>query len=92
MEVKIPIKKPHVIDTLPNSLSAAEEQLNMLLKDKFFGFSNFIDLVFWWCVDILHVWGDITGVNYKLIYILIFVVVHPALIFKFFKLWIVEPE
>ena len=45
MEVKIPIKKPSVIDTLPNSLSTAEEQLNMLLKDKFFGFTNFIDLV-----------------------------------------------
>ena len=42
MEVKIPIKKPSVIDTLPNSLSTAEEQLNMLLKEKFFGFTNFI--------------------------------------------------
>ena len=56
MEVKIPIKKPTIIDTLPNSLNAAEEQLNMLLKDKFFGFTNFIDLVFWWCVDVLQVW------------------------------------
>ena len=59
MEVKIPIKKPPVIDTLPNSLSTAEEQLNMLLKDKFFGFTNFIDQVFWRCVDILHAWGEI---------------------------------
>ena len=42
MEVKIPIKKSLIIDTLPNSLNAAEEQLNMLLKDKFFGFTNFL--------------------------------------------------
>ena len=90
MEVKIPIKKPHVIDILPNSLSAAEEQLNMLLKDKFFGFSNFIDLVFWWCVDILHVWGDITGLGYNLINILIFILLQPALILIFFTLWIVD--
>ena len=87
MEVKIPIKKPLIIDTLPSSLSAAEEQLNILLKDKF---SNFIDLVFWWCVDVLQVWGDITGLGYNLINILIFILLQPALILIFFTLWIVE--
>ena len=90
MEVKIPIKKPTIIDTLPNSLNAAEEQLNMLLKDKFFGFTNFIDLVFWSCVDVLQVWGDFTGLGYNLINILIFILLQPALIFIFFILWIVE--
>ena len=90
MEVKIPIKKPSVVDTLPNSLSTTEEQLNMLLKENFFGFTNFIDLVFWWCVDVLHLWGDITGLGYNLINILIFILLQPALIFIFFTLWIVE--
>ena len=90
MEVKIPIKKHTVIDTLPNSLSTAEEQLNMLLKENFFGFTNFIDLVFWRCVDVLQVWGDITGLGYNLINILIFILLQPALILIFFTFWVVE--
>ena len=47
MEVKIPIRKPSVIDTLPNSLSTAEEELNMLLEATFFGFMSVIDMLFW---------------------------------------------
>jgi hypothetical protein len=90
MEVKIPTRKPSVIDTLPNSLSTAEEELNMLLEATFFGFMSLIDMLFWWCVDVLQVWGELTGLGYNLINILIFVLLQPFLILLFFILWFCE--
>ena len=90
MEVNIPTRKPSVIDTLPNSLSTAEEELNMLLEATFFGFMSLIDMLFWWCVDVLQVWGELTGLGYNLINILIFVLLQPFLILLFFILWFCE--
>ena len=90
MEVIVPIKKPSVIDTLPNSLSVAEDQLNMLFDEKIFGISNFNDLVFGWCVDVLHIWADSTGLGYNPINILIFILLQSALILIFFTLWVLE--
>ena len=46
MEVKVPITKPSLIDSLPNNVIEAEEAINNLLEIKFFGFMNFIDMVF----------------------------------------------
>ena len=90
METKIPIKKPSLIDSLPNNVIEAEGAINALLETKFFSFMNFIDWVFWWCVDLLHVWGDLTGLGYNLINILIFILLQPSLIVLFFTLWIFE--
>ena len=90
MEAKIPIKKPSLIDSLPNNVTEAEGAISALLETKFFSFMNFIDRVFWWCVDLLHVWGDLTGLGYNLINILIFILLQPSLIVLFFTLWIFE--
>ena len=40
MEVKVPITKPSLIDSLPNNVIDAEEAINNLLEIKFFGFMN----------------------------------------------------
>ena len=90
MEVKVPITKPSLIDSLSNNVIEAEEAINNLLEIEFFGFMIFIDLVFWWCVDVLKVWGDLTGLGYNLINILIFILLQPSLILLFFTLWLLE--
>ena len=46
MEAKIPIKKPSLIDSLPNNVIEAEGAINALLDTNFFSFMNFTDLVF----------------------------------------------
>ena len=40
-----------------------------------------------WCVWILEVIGNVTGMGYELANIVIFVVLQPALILLFFILW-----
>lgn len=45
---------------------------------------------FYWCVYVLEVIGDITGMGYMLANIVIFVVIEPLLILLFFYLWIKE--
>jgi hypothetical protein len=45
---------------------------------------------FYWCVYVLEVIGDITGMGYMLVNIVIFVVIEPLLILLFFYLWIKE--
>ena len=46
-----------------------------------------INNFFNWCVYILEVIGDITGMGYELANILIFVIIQPLLILFFFILW-----
>ena len=46
-----------------------------------------ISTFFGFCVWILQVIGDFTGMGYELANIIIFVVVHPALTFGLFVLW-----
>jgi hypothetical protein len=41
-----------------------------------------------WCVGLLEVIGDVTGVGYAWANIIIFVIFQPALILLFFTLWI----
>ncbi len=41
-----------------------------------------------WCVWVLEVIGDFTGVGYAWANIIIFVIAQPALILLFFTLWI----
>ena len=40
-----------------------------------------------WCVLVLEIMADITGMSYELINILIFVILQPLLIVIFFYLW-----
>ena len=42
---------------------------------------------FQWCVWVLEVIGDVTGMGYELANIVIFVILQPALILLFFILW-----
>ena len=46
-----------------------------------------INNFFNWCVYILEVIGDITGMGYELANIVIFVILQPLLILIFFILW-----
>tara|TARA_B100001093_G_C26721240_1_gene967926 strand:- start:449 stop:625 length:177 start_codon:yes stop_codon:yes gene_type:complete len=40
-----------------------------------------------WCVYVLEVIGDFTGMGYELANIVIFVIIQPALIILFYSLW-----
>tara|TARA_A100001011_G_C13978917_1_gene702444 strand:- start:134 stop:301 length:168 start_codon:yes stop_codon:yes gene_type:complete len=40
-----------------------------------------------WCVFVLEVIGDITGMGYELANIVIFVIIQPSLILLFYLLW-----
>ena len=40
-----------------------------------------------WCVLVLEIMADLTGMSYELINILIFVILQPLLIMVFFYLW-----
>ena len=42
---------------------------------------------FYWCVNVLEVIGNFTGMGYELANIVIFVILQPALILLFFMLW-----
>ena len=46
-----------------------------------------IDQFFHWCVWVLEVIGEVTGMGYELANIVIFVILQPGLIFLFFILW-----
>ena len=49
-----------------------------------------IDQFFNWCVWVLVVIGNVTGMGYELANIVIFVILQPALILLFFILWRIE--
>lgn len=51
---------------------------------------NLISDFFFWCVHVLEVIGEVTGMGYALANIVIFVILEPALILLFFYLWIKE--
>ena len=46
-----------------------------------------INNFFNWCVYVLEVIGDVTGMGYELANIVIFVILQPALILLFYVLW-----
>ena len=46
-----------------------------------------IDQFFLWCVWVLEVIGEVTGMGYELANIAIFVILQPGLIPLFFILW-----
>ncbi len=46
-----------------------------------------INQFFDWCVYVIEVIGDVTGMGYELANIAIFVILQPALILLLFVLW-----
>ena len=46
-----------------------------------------INNFFNWCVYVLEVIGDVTGMGYELANIVIFVILQPTLILLFYVLW-----
>ena len=46
-----------------------------------------IEKFFLWCVGVLEVIGEVTGMGYELANIVIFVILQPGLILLFFILW-----
>jgi|TARA_Y100000114_G_C11742458_1_gene319724 hypothetical protein len=53
-------------------------------------FNQGVDALFWWCVEVLKIGGDLTGLGYNLLNILVFIILQPTLILIFFILWRVE--
>ena len=51
-----------------------------------------IEQVFLWCVWVLEVIGEVTGMGYELANIVIFVILQPGLILLFFILWRFEKK
>jgi len=51
-----------------------------------------IDQFFLWCVWVLEVIGEVTGMGYELANIVIFVILQPGLILLFFVLWRFEKK
>ena len=51
-----------------------------------------IDQFFLWCVWVLEVIGEVTGIGYELANIVIFVILQPGLILLFFILWRFEKK
>ena len=61
------------------------------MNDKLYNFiGTSISDFFFWCVHVLEVIGEVTGMGYALANIVIFVILEPALIVLFFYLWIKE--
>ncbi len=51
-----------------------------------------IEQFFLWCVGVLEVIGEVTGLGYELANIVIFVILQPGLILLFFILWRFEKK
>ncbi len=51
-----------------------------------------IEKFFLWCVGVLEVIGEVTGMGYELANIVIFVILQPGLILLFFILWRFEKK
>ena len=64
-----------------------------IMSDKFLNIiEHHISDFFFWCVHVLEVIGEVTGMGYALANIVIFVILEPALIILFFYLWIREKK
>jgi len=62
-----------------------------MMSDKLYNaIGSLISDFFFWCVHVLEVIGEVTGMGYALANIVIFVILEPALIILFFYLWIKE--
>lgn len=55
-------------------------------------FMGYVDQFFWFCVWILQVGGDVTGMGYNLLNIVVFVIGQPLLIALFALMWWKEKQ
>ena len=55
-------------------------------------FMGYIDSFFWFCVKVLQVGGEVTGMGYNLLNIVVFVIGQPLLIALFALLWWKEKQ
>ena len=46
-----------------------------------------IDQLFWICVEVIRLVGDVAGMGYNLANIVLFVILQPGLIVLFYVLW-----
>ena len=46
-----------------------------------------IDQLFWICVEVIRLVGNVTGMGYNLANIVLFVILQPGLIVLFYVLW-----
>ena len=53
---------------------------------------SMVNEFFNWCVVILQIIGDLTGLGYEAANILIFVIIQPSLILIFYLLWKYEKK
>jgi len=51
-----------------------------------------IEQFFLWCVGVLEVIGEVTGMGYELANIVIFIILQPGLLLLFFILWRFEKK
>jgi hypothetical protein len=52
-------------------------------------YDQFMDKIFWMCVDALNAWANYWGITYEELNIWIFIVIHPLLtLFLFFVVWL----
>ena len=56
--------------------------INLYMENEFFN----------WCVLVLEIIGDLTGLGYEAANILIFVIIQPSLIIIFYLLWKYEKK
>ena len=85
---EFPSKKPEIIDTLKGNAEEALHTINTIMSAKDVSFQYWVDQLFWFCVEILKLGGEITGLGYNLLNIIVFIILQPALIVLFFILWI----
>ena len=52
--------------------------------------SNWIEKIFWNCVELIEYIGQITNLGYELTNVIIFVIIQPSLILIFLILWLLE--
>ena len=51
-----------------------------------------LSIFFDWCVDVMVCLSEFTGISYKAINSLVFLILQPSLIFFFFILWTIEKK
>jgi len=47
-----------------------------------------MDYVFWYCVELLKLLANMSGLTYQEINVWLFVIIHPLITMLFFILWI----
>ena len=87
-KITIPSPKPTIIDTIKYDIKEVDAYINKIAFGDNYLFNSLVDSLFWYCVNILKYLGEITGLGYNLLNILVFIFLQPFLILLFFYLWL----